>query len=73
MKLHETLREQRRGVENREECTKDHLAHEKRKGVLVGVTLGKTGLGKSRGENSENKFCLKKTKFFLEQYRCKIK
>lgn len=50
MKLHETLREQRRGVEKREECTKDHLAHEKRKGVLLGVTLGKTGLGKSRGE-----------------------
>lgn len=35
MKLHETLREQRRGVENRAECTKDHLGHEKRKGVLV--------------------------------------
>lgn len=49
MKLHETLREQRRGVEKREECTKGHLAHEKRKGVLLGVTLGKTGLGKSRG------------------------
>lgn len=51
MKLHETLREQRRGIENTEECTKDHLGHEKRKGgVLLGVTLGKAGLGKSRGE-----------------------
>lgn len=49
MKLHETLREQRRGVENREECTKDHLGHEKRRGMLVGGNTRENRLREKQG------------------------
>ena len=52
MKLHETLREQRRGVEHRAEYTKDHLGHEKRKGVLVGGNTGESRFREKQGRET---------------------